>query len=50
MDKGAGIDFLATVGTDIKAGEPLYQIVGNVEADLRRALSAADEQSGIEIE
>ena len=50
MDKGAGIDLLAAVGADIKAGEPLYQIVGNVEADLRRALSAADEQSGIEIE
>jgi len=49
MDKGAGIDFLVSVGATVKAGEPLYRILANVESDLRLAVSAAEEQSGIEI-
>ena len=50
MDKGAGIDFFATVGAEITAGEPLYRVVCNVETDMRLAISAAERQCGIKIE
>ena len=49
MDKGAGIDFLASVGATVEAGKPLYRIVANVETDFRRAIGAAEQASGIEI-
>ena len=49
MDKGAGIDFLAPVGTQVKAGEPLYRILANIETDLRLAVGAAERDNGIEI-
>ena len=49
MDKGAGIDFLAPVGTQVKAGEPLYRILANIETDLRLAIGAAERDNGIEI-
>lgn len=49
MDKGAGIDFHASVGSTIEAGKPLYRIVANIETDFRRAIGAAEQRSGIEI-
>ena len=49
MDKGAGIDFLAPVGTQVKAGEPLYRILANIGTDLRLAVGAAERDNGIEI-
>jgi thymidine phosphorylase len=49
MDKGAGIDFIASVGSPVEAGKPLYRILANVETDFRRAIAAAEQESGIQI-
>lgn len=49
MDKGAGIDFIATVGGKAEIGKPLYRIHANIETDFRRAIETAEQRSGIEI-
>ena len=49
MDKGAGIDLLATVGTVIESGASLYRIHGNIETDFRLAVRLAVHRSGFEI-
>lgn len=49
MDKGAGLDLHARVGTRLTAGDPVYSIHANVETDFRRAIDAAEQESGFSI-
>jgi thymidine phosphorylase len=46
---GAGIDLLKMLGDTVKAGEPLYRIHAQFEADLQFARALADRDSGCQI-
>lgn len=50
MDKGAGIDLLAKVGTPVRAGDVLYRIHANTHTGLDFACDLAGESPGYEIE
>ena len=49
MDKGAGIDLLHKVGSDVVAGDPLYVIYANSQTGLGFARELAAEHSGYEL-
>ena len=49
MDKGAGIDLLHKVGSDVLAGDPLYVIYANSQTGLGFARELAAEHSGYEL-
>jgi thymidine phosphorylase len=46
MDKGAGVDLYRKVGDAVRAGEPLYAIHAQFDADFRFACEAAEDDSG----
>jgi len=46
MDKGAGVDLYRKVGDTVRAGEPLYAIHAEFNADFAFARAAAEQESG----
>jgi thymidine phosphorylase len=49
MDKGAGVDLLHKVGDPVRAGEPLYAIHAEFDADFAFATETARQESGFTI-
>jgi thymidine phosphorylase len=50
MDKGAGVDLKHKLGDKVKAGEPLYSIYAEFQADYQFARDGAESASGVSVE
>jgi thymidine phosphorylase len=50
LDKGAGIDLVAGIGHEVKAGTPLYRIHSDTETDLDAAAAVATADSGFRLD
>ena len=50
MAKGAGVDLQHKLGDTVTAGEPLYSIYAEFQADYRFAREAAEKASGVTVE
>jgi thymidine phosphorylase len=48
-DPGAGVEMLKRIGERVEAGEPIYRIYADEQADFRFAASLAIEDSGFRL-